>query len=817
MKIAFMIMLILANIIYAQDYAIKPKLESLLQGNFTEAQKDSILALISDSTGVIRAEDFGVSSSNDDNITYLTAAIESLTKGQTLRFNTDTIKIKSGDSISVADNTILDFNGAYLKYDYDAKSPYGLDFRGTLVLTTTLVGTYEIGDRTIHLTSIAGVQKGDLIVFNQNPDDYYGELNKIEVVDDSLTLYYGLVVEYDALSSISIYRPIKNLTIKNLNILSSDTCQVVFRLDYTNNLTLENVTIDGLDSTLHYTVSYGLYLYAPFHLNANNLTLKNCTQLAGETQSRYPLIILRARGGVVSNSRGYNNWHSFEASEGTVDLIFDRCESSTDYYGFRHHSARRLIYKDCITNAGLGIRFTGKDVVVDGGIYRGTYKDQYVALMHSTGTGNNITIKNATLSMDKGGVIRFDQGMGADITIDNCTFELTDGNWQYFANPGFTTETFAPIYINGGANINFTNNTVKVEAGATLNQGYLAVISADSGLTTNINFSNNHIINSPKYTAYFYSRDSSTTNLIIKENLIEDTYSYAPYRCFNINDVGDPTKFDVDISDNIIKSEFSNAVIYDIVPNVLTVQDNIDYASELFISNVSALTRMSTGGNILKNLNTDFASGSFLTADYGLDYYKEKWAFRTNNDTLSYELSVNKRFDYDITGWLANNITLSHYTSDDDVIGGTKVLKGVATNTSSVFGYFDVNLDSGYTYQFSYDYYIPSTNTSANRTALLVYDGSTNELIGYGTTTDAWTTYTASFTMTTDKTRVLVYQYVNTGGTGITVGDKIYLDNFSVKKEENPFPTGVKISSDSTGLSTGTIYFDATGNLKRKY
>ncbi len=185
-----------------------------------------------------------------------------------------------------------------------------------------------------------------------------------------------------------------------------------------------------------------------------------------------------------------------------------------------------------------------------------------------------------------------------------------------------------------------------------------------------------------------------------------------------------------------------------------------------------------------------------------------------NDLELSEELT-NNNFTSDITGWLGNASGVYHYDSDWNSIGRTNVLQDSATATSSVFVYQLQTFTAGIVYRITYDYYIPSVNT----TIAGVKVGSNAEYYeaSLNNTLDAWTSVSITFTATGNGTSFRFYPLDAAGANNMTVGDLIYFDNIYVTAYPNYTATG-NHSFDSTSVNpltgsySGLITSSGTGD-----
>lgn len=161
------------------------------------------------------------------------------------------------------------------------------------------------------------------------------------------------------------------------------------------------------------------------------------------------------------------------------------------------------------------------------------------------------------------------------------------------------------------------------------------------------------------------------------------------------------------------------------------------------------------------------------------------------NDTvmiwLGSELLSNTNFASNTTGWAESNGTIKWYNTDWNAVSRTNALLDSATSTSNVSVRQNYAFTSGYKYRLNYTYHIPSANATAKK-ILWGFIGGTSDLYGAAqSASDSWTTNTEYLTATASHTTLRVYQANSAGGTNsITSGDKIYIDDVSLKRILNP-------------------------------
>ena len=143
------------------------------------------------------------------------------------------------------------------------------------------------------------------------------------------------------------------------------------------------------------------------------------------------------------------------------------------------------------------------------------------------------------------------------------------------------------------------------------------------------------------------------------------------------------------------------------------------------------------------------------------------------------EVITNGSFGSDITGWTGYLSTLKWYNTDWNAVSRTNALLDSATDINA-FAIGTYSFTSGVRYKLTYTYYIPSTNTVTVKIKARLVGGSNPYLTTYSTT-DAWTTVSEYFVADGDYTAIRFYQ-TNAAGSGVSaIGDKIYIDDVSIK------------------------------------
>lgn len=172
--------------------------------------------------------------------------------------------------------------------------------------------------------------------------------------------------------------------------------------------------------------------------------------------------------------------------------------------------------------------------------------------------------------------------------------------------------------------------------------------------------------------------------------------------------------------------------------------------------------------------------------------------------TLGNNLITNGNFDTDISNWSAINSICKYYSFDYNGIGSVNMMLDSATSTNAVGSWQSCVLSNGTLYKLTYTYYIPAGNVSVNGIRARFIDGAGQSLtirniIGVKTTVSEY------FIASGSNLRLVFYLLYNGDYTGITVGDKIYLDDISLSRVL-PAWTGAgnhSVSISSTDKRTG--------------
>ena len=176
--------------------------------------------------------------------------------------------------------------------------------------------------------------------------------------------------------------------------------------------------------------------------------------------------------------------------------------------------------------------------------------------------------------------------------------------------------------------------------------------------------------------------------------------------------------------------------------------------------------------------------------------------FNIDKDFELAEIIANPYFTSSTTQWAPANAVNFWYNTDWNAVSPPDIpcLLDSATGITEARTYTNATaVVSGSRYAFTYDYYIPSGNTTTKQITLFPsYDLS---LQG---TLDAWTTYAVKFVSAATGQIRFYHTDISDGNTS-TVGDKFYIDNVSLTAFPTFTATGNhSFDSISTAPITGT-------------
>jgi len=147
------------------------------------------------------------------------------------------------------------------------------------------------------------------------------------------------------------------------------------------------------------------------------------------------------------------------------------------------------------------------------------------------------------------------------------------------------------------------------------------------------------------------------------------------------------------------------------------------------------------------------------------------------------ELIINGAFTSDIANWTGYASTAKWYNTDWNAVSPPNIpcLLDSATGTVNVRVTQLVGLTPSKTYHLTASYYIPAGNTTGNQIQFYTW-GTTTQVIRTETTVGTWTDISVDFSVTENKTSISIRLLKDGDADLITVEDKFYLDNVSLKE-----------------------------------
>lgn len=676
----------------------------------------------------------------------------------------------------------------------------GFLFQGTSILssTTILNDSVSVGTRKLVLTTTTDIDTGDLVNLRSMGNEYWGVINdNIRKFDLSLvtaihgdTLYLAQTTwdSYDGASnsdpaSLRIYRPI-TVRMKNVNFLYTGTTSaddmLALSLLYTKYDRLENIRIDnarycGIQFSVSYgskvinpivtnadwnASSYGVYIGSSFDVEVIGGKFIDChTAVDGGT-----LITRGCR--VIDNTVTMNKdilgSQAFNVHQQSENWVFENNTVFSAYSAFGAAGGGHILRNNVIYNSnGYPFLIRGSDITIEGNVFNTLPVTDY-AITFSPDVLVTMNIYSTLTEIQ-------------NISIKNNVASHTKYGILYLNGNGNLTNLDISgnkiLHVSNSANI-ISASVVDTVYYSDIRDNFLAhpINYRSSGLSANIEFIDS-------YTEYKNSLTNITT---INGNYVFDG-------TVNINGT------DIDSLANIV-SNFS--VNEDTTITSITVNGTCtgSYTAGL-------APNVSSGGLITPTEETGYdGDGQGFTSTTWIGGGNVRWI---SNDTLLanslYKLTF---YAKKLSGGTLEKMNV--YIEDNEYAGGF-----LPTSTFQQFEYTfspTVGVTSGDVVLRFGNYTYPDT------AAVFVLDNIELRLLDYGISVtnlnvDSVIIMTAIDSLPYATTNVKI------GNVG---GELKVMDSGRNEFNLTNFPP-VTIPSDSTGLSTGSIYFDATGILRRKY
>ena len=180
------------------------------------------------------------------------------------------------------------------------------------------------------------------------------------------------------------------------------------------------------------------------------------------------------------------------------------------------------------------------------------------------------------------------------------------------------------------------------------------------------------------------------------------------------------------------------------------------------------------------------------------------------NTGLSDSILSNGDFSNSTTGWTFVDCsgTVGTY------FGESNVCQIEVDSANTVYMHQNDITIVGVTYKFSFDYYIPSTNTNLDAIQLRSDSSSSNKIIDSQTVADTWTSVYAYYTpASTSVDNILVYlNSTSTGGNDLTVGNSVYVKNIKIEPVNAKNHATTVFKGDELVTVAKDKNFDASNN-----
>jgi hypothetical protein len=158
----------------------------------------------------------------------------------------------------------------------------------------------------------------------------------------------------------------------------------------------------------------------------------------------------------------------------------------------------------------------------------------------------------------------------------------------------------------------------------------------------------------------------------------------------------------------------------------------------------------------------------------------------------SAEKIANGLFGSNVTSWTGNSCTLKWYNTDWNAVGRTMVMLDSLTSTTSTSFIANSNSPAYSQVKLSYRYYILATNTTAKGIKPRLYFSAGANTFGVERKVlGAWTYVQENIIAANSATWTMFFYPTNGSGTLTgTSGDKLYIDDVSVKQISNYISNG---------------------------
>jgi hypothetical protein len=471
----------LASAIYVRSNAVQGIASTAGDDVVTSTGSTTARTLAARFAEVANVLDFGaVGNGVTNDSTAVQAAATSLTSGGTLYFPPGrTYKINTAILISVS-NVHVEMTGAIIDASaltYTATRGSGAVFRfvGSTVLSTTLSASAAQYDRTLTLTSVTGVQAGDIIRCTSTLEQYR---------NSTAIAYY-----FDVNRVMSISGSVVTLEVPvNMALSTSGPTVSVFGLWFENvaGARIRGTTFDGFQG-----IAVGTETCTD--IVCDDLTMYGISDAAtiveGENSGFYGIVFLRSRRCSTSRIHGIRVRHVIDATfcidvsqedclgarthrgafgshEGTHELIVNNCRA-VDCYAGGVSRAFTSIWTNNNFDANGGAAITTSEMLASGAVGTMVVKDNKLRSRSvSFGVGVSITgvfsplvIADNEMTTPTAG-IRFDTAKISNVIIRNNDIDGAFGVDVEYPTGAENLDSFSGMVIEDNRFTNYTSNAV---------------------------------------------------------------------------------------------------------------------------------------------------------------------------------------------------------------------------------------------------------------------------------------------------------------------------------------------------------------------
>jgi len=362
----------LASAIYVRSNAVQGIASTAGDDVVTSTGSTTARTLAARFAEVANVLDFGaVGNGVTNDSTAVQAAATSLTNGGTLYFPPGkTYKLNTMITITASNVRVMcegaTIDASDLTFDSGVRASGSVfSFAGTVILNTTLAATVSQYARTAQLTSVTGIQAGDLIRFTsdkilyRNTSDvaYYTDFNRVTGISGStVTLEVPAHLELTtsgAAVAVRVYRPISKLSVRGGSLIGGGVtgnltngmgqCGLYFTA--CADVEVEGTNFDGFQGI-------NIYTDGCMDVSVDNLDIEGIAEsetiVEGQNSGFYGVYFARTRRGTATRVKGTRVRHVIDAID-SYEITQETCRAARTHRGAfgSHEGVYDLIVSNC--------------------------------------------------------------------------------------------------------------------------------------------------------------------------------------------------------------------------------------------------------------------------------------------------------------------------------------------------------------------------------------------------------------------------------------------------------------------------------------